>query len=263
MDAIVRTQNETTPQVAPQPTDQQLVEREPKTKVLIVDDETTIRRILETRLKLSGYQVDLAIDGEEAIEKFNTCHPDIVILDIMLPKVDGFAVCKEIRSYSEVPVIILSAITDVSERIKGLEMGADDYVTKPFSPNELEARIRAVLRRVTDRPMEQTSGHSNNVIVIGNLKIDTSKRQVYKNNERIRLTGMEFNLLELLVSNSGKPYSRAEILQQVWSYPADHRIDTRVVDVHISRLRSKLEEDPANPELILTSRGTGYMFQKI
>lgn len=261
MDTQVRSQTEI-PQVTPA-VQEQVVEKEPKTKVLIVDDETTIRRILETRLKMSGYQVELASDGEEALEKFNTCHPDIVILDIMLPKVDGFTVCKEIRSYSEVPVIILSAITDVSERIKGLELGADDYVTKPFSPNELEARIRSVLRRVTDRPMEQAQGHSNNVIVVGNLKIDTSKRQVYKNNERIRLTGMEFNLLELLVSNSGKPYSRAEILQQVWSYPADHRIDTRVVDVHISRLRSKLEEDPANPELILTSRGTGYMFQKI
>lgn len=261
METVVKTQNELLQSVPAQSAIQ--LEREPKTKVLIVDDEATIRRILETRLKLCGYQVDIAIDGEEAIEKFNTCHPDIVILDVMLPKLDGFAVCKEIRSYSEVPVIILTAITDVADRIKGLEMGADDYVTKPFSPNELEARIRAVLRRVTDRPVEQASGDSNNIIVIGNLKIDTNKRQVYKNNERIRLTGMEFNLLELLVSNSGKPFSRAEILQQVWSYPADHRIDTRVVDVHISRLRSKLEEDPANPELILTARGTGYMFQKI
>ena len=256
MEAVLR-QNETAL------TSQIQIEKEPKTKVLIVDDEATIRRILETRLKLSGYQVDIAIDGEDAIEKFNTCHPDVVILDIMLPKIDGFAVCKEIRSYSEVPVIILSAVTDVQDRIKGLEMGADDYVTKPFTPNELEARIRAVLRRVTDRPVEQMPGNPNNVLAIGNLKVDTNKRQVYKNNERIRLTGMEFNLLELLVSNSGKPFSRAEILQQVWSYPADHRIDTRVVDVHISRLRSKLEEDPTNPELILTARGTGYMFQKI
>lgn len=262
MEVVSKTQNETV-QASSSTTSTQVVEKEPKTKVLIVDDEATIRRILETRLKLSGYQVDVAVDGEEALEKFNTYHPDIVILDLMLPKVDGFAVCKEIRSYSEVPVIILSAITDVAERIKGLEMGADDYVTKPFSPNELEARIKSVLRRVTDRPMEQSLGHSNNVIVIGNLKIDKSKRQVYKNNERIRLTGMEFNLLELLVSNSGKPFSRGDILQQVWSYPADHRIDTRVVDVHISRLRSKLEEDPANPELILTARGTGYMFQRI
>lgn len=261
METIVKVQNENLqPASVPQT---QVVEKEPKTKVLIVDDEATIRRILETRLKMSGYQVDTAVDGEEALEKFNTYHPDIVILDIMLPKIDGFAVCHEIRSYSEVPVIILTAVADIADRIKGLELGADDYVTKPFSPNELEARIKSVLRRVTDRPVEQSSGDSNNVIVIGNLKIDTNKRQVYKNNERIRLTGMEFNLLELLVSNSGKPFSRGDILQQVWSYPADHRIDTRVVDVHISRLRSKLEVDPANPELILTARGTGYMFQKI
>ena len=190
MEAVVKTQTESTQtQVLPQ----EPVEKEPKTKVLIVDDETTIRRILETRLKLSGYQVDIAIDGEEAIEKFNTYHPDIVILDIMLPKIDGFAVCKEIRSYSEVPVIILSAVTDVADRIKGLEMGADDYVTKPFSPNELEARIKAVLRRVTDRPMEQASGHSNNVIVIGNLKIDTSKRQVYKSHTDCSVKKQSYN----------------------------------------------------------------------
>lgn len=251
------------PEIQGDPTGQAPNELEPRTKVLIVDDEATIRRILETRLKISGYQVDVATDGDEAIDKFNTYHPDVVILDVMLPKLNGFDVCKEIRSYSEVPVIILSAVTDVADRIKGLELGADDYVTKPFSPNELESRIRAVLRRVTDRPVEQTQGSPNNVTVVGNLKIDTNKRQVYKNNERIRLTGMEFNLLELLVNNSGKPFSRAEILQQVWSYPSDHRIDTRVVDVHISRLRSKLEEDPTNPELILTARGTGYMFQKI
>lgn len=263
LETVVKTQTESEKTHVDPTTSQAQCEREQKTKVLVVDDEATIRRILETRLKLSGYEVDTAIDGEEAIEKFNTYHPDVVILDIMLPKVDGFVVCKEIRSYSEVPVIILSAVADVQDRIKGLELGADDYITKPFSPNELEARIRAVLRRVTDRPVEQTSGSPNNIISINNLKIDTNKRQVYKNNERVRLTGMEFNLLELLVTNSGKAFSRADILQQVWSYPADHRIDTRVVDVHISRLRSKLEEDPTNPELILTARGTGYMFQKI
>ena len=263
MEAVLKTQNELAQAQMQGETSLPQNEKKQKTKVLIVDDEATIRRILETRLKLSGYEVDSAVDGEEALEKFNTYHPDVVILDIMLPKIDGFVVCQEIRSYSEVPVIILSAVADVQERIKGLELGADDYVTKPFSPNELEARIRSVLRRVTDRPVEQTPGSPNNVITINNLKIDTNKRQVYKNNERVRLTGMEFNLLELLVNNSGKAFSRSDILQQVWSYPPDHRIDTRVVDVHISRLRSKLEEDATNPELILTARGTGYMFQKI
>ena len=151
----------------------------------------------------------------------------------------------------------------MSERITGLELGADDYVIKPFSPKELEARVKAVLRRINQRETVGVGKVTKNVITTGNLRIDTSRRQVFRKNERIRLTGMEFSLLELLVSNSGQAFSRNEILQYVWSYPADHRIDTRVVDVHISRLRSKLEIDPANPELILTARGIGYMFQRI
>jgi OmpR family response regulator RpaB len=142
-----------------------------------------------------------------------------------------------------------------------LELGADDYVVKPFSPKELEARIRSVLRRF-DR--NGTSGiPSSGVIHINTIKIDTNKRQVYKSDERIRLTGMEFSLLELLVGRSGEAFSRAEILQEVWGYTPERHVDTRVVDVHISRLRAKLEEDPSNPELILTARGTGYLFQRI
>ena len=223
-----------------------------KQKILVVDDEASIRRILETRLKMAGYNVVTAEDGEEAVELFNKTNPDIVILDVMMPKMDGYGVTREIRRVSDVPIIILTALGDVSERITGLELGADDYVIKPFSPKELEARVKAVLRRTV-----------NNVITTGNIKIDTARRQVYRKNERIRLTGMEFSLLELLVNNSGTAYSRNEILQHVWAYPPDHRIDTRVVDVHISRLRSKLETDPANPELILTARGIGYMFQRI
>jgi OmpR family response regulator RpaB len=140
-------------------------------------------------------------------------------------------------------------------------LGADDYVVKPFSPKELEARIRSVLRRF-DR--NGTSGiPSSGVIHINTIKIDTNKRQVYKSDERIRLTGMEFSLLELLVGRSGEAFSRAEILQEVWGYTPERHVDTRVVDVHISRLRAKLEEDPSNPELILTARGTGYLFQRI
>jgi OmpR family response regulator RpaB len=181
----------------------------------------------------------------------------------MLPKLDGYEVCREIRKTSDTPIIMLTAVADVSNRIQGLEIGADDYVVKPFSPSELEARIKAVLRRTVERHQDTSQSKSSNVITIGNLKIDLNKRQVTRKNERIRLTGMEFSLLELLVTNSGKPYSRSEILQQVWAYPPDHRIDTRVVDVHISRLRSKLEEDSSNPDLILTARGIGYMFQKI
>ncbi|MBQ8635230.1 response regulator transcription factor [bacterium] len=235
-----------------------------KQKILVVDDEASIRRILETRLKMAGYNVVTAEDGEEAVDLFNKTNPDIVILDVMMPKMDGYGVTREIRRVSDIPIIILTALGDVSERITGLELGADDYVIKPFSPKELEARVKAVLRRTVSKDITIPTGKTTkNVITTGNIKIDTARRQVYRKNERIRLTGMEFSLLELLVNNSGTAYSRNEILQHVWAYPPDHRIDTRVVDVHISRLRSKLETDPANPELILTARGIGYMFQRI
>ncbi len=235
-----------------------------KQKILVVDDEASIRRILETRLKMAGYNVVTAEDGEEAVELFNKTNPDLVILDVMMPKMDGYGVTREIRRVSDIPIIILTALGDVSERITGLELGADDYVIKPFSPKELEARVKAVLRRTVSKDITIPTGKTTkNVITTGQIKIDTARRQVYRKNERIRLTGMEFSLLELLVNNSGQAYSRNEILQHVWAYPPDHRIDTRVVDVHISRLRSKLETDPANPELILTARGMGYMFQRI
>lgn len=234
-------------------------------KILVADDEASIRRILETRLKMVGYDVVVAEDGEEAVNLFNKTNPDLVVLDVMMPKMDGYGVTREIRRTSDVPIIILTALGDVSERITGLELGADDYVIKPFSPKELEARVKAVLRRTSSREAVAPTGGkvTKNVITTGSIKIDTARRQVFRKNERIRLTGMEFSLLELLVNNSGQAYSRNEILQHVWAYPPDHRIDTRVVDVHISRLRSKLETDPANPELILTARGIGYMFQRI
>lgn len=233
-------------------------------KILIVDDEASIRRILETRFKMLSYETAVAEDGEQALEMFGKFAPDIVILDIMMPKMDGYGVTKEIRKNHDTPIIILTALGDVAERITGLELGADDYVVKPFSPKELEARVKSILRRTFQKNgAPAQSKDTSNVINIGTLKIDLNKRQVFKKNERVRLTGMEFSLLELLVNNSGKPFSRGEILQAVWSYPPDHRIDTRVVDVHISRLRSKLETDISNPELILTARGIGYMFQKI
>ncbi|MCP9792973.1 response regulator transcription factor RpaB [Vulcanococcus limneticus] len=232
-----------------------------KETILVVDDEASIRRILETRLSMIGYQVVTACDGLEAIETFRRTSPDLVVLDVMMPKLDGYGVCQELRKESDVPIVMLTALGDVADRITGLELGADDYVVKPFSPKELEARIRCVLRRVDK---EQSAGIPNSgVIQVGDLRIDTNKRQVYRGDERIRLTGMEFSLLELLVGRSGEPFSRGEILKEVWGYTPERHVDTRVVDVHISRLRSKLEDDPANPELILTARGTGYLFQRI
>lgn len=233
-----------------------------KEKILVVDDEASIRRILETRLSMIGYSVVTAADGEEAIIVFRKEIPNLIILDVMMPKLDGYGVCQEIRKESNVPIIMLTALGDVADRITGLELGADDYVIKPFSPKELEARIRAIFRRV--EKINVTTGIPNSgVLKIGLIKIDTNRRQVYKNNERIRLTGMEFSLLELLVSRSGEAFSRAAILQEVWGYTPERHVDTRVVDVHISRLRAKLEEDPSNPDLILTARGTGYLFQRI
>jgi two-component system, OmpR family, response regulator RpaB len=233
-----------------------------KEKILVIDDEATIRRILETRLSIIGYDVITAADGEEALSVFKREHPNLVVLDLMMPKLDGYGVCQELRKESDVPIIMLTALGDISDRITGLELGADDYIIKPFSPKELEARIRSVLRRV-DKANSNNNLPNSGIINIGFLKIDVNKHQVYKNNERVRLTGMEFSLLELLISKAGQPFSRATILQEVWGYTAERQVDTRVVDVHISRLRAKLEDDPSNPDLILTARGTGYLFQRL
>ena len=207
-----------------------------KEKVLVVDDEASIRRILDTRLSMIGYIVITACDGEEALSLFRKEAPNLVILDVMMPKLDGYGVCQEIRKTSDVPIIMLTALGDVADRITGLELGADDYVIKPFSPKELEARIRSVLRR-TEKVQLSSSNHKSGIV--------------------------QFSLLELLISRSGQAFSRAEILQEVWGYTPERHVDTRVVDVHISRLRAKLEIDPSNPDLILTARGTGYLFQRI
>ena len=233
-----------------------------KENVLVVDDEASIRRILDTRLSMIGYLVITASDGEEALSLFRQENPNLVILDVMMPKLDGYGVCQEIRKNSDIPIIMLTALGDVADRITGLELGADDYVIKPFSPKELEARIRAVLRRAEKIQLSSNTNNSG-IVQFNFLKIDFNRRQVYKADERIRLTGMEFSLLELLISRSGQAFSRSEILQEVWGYTPERHVDTRVVDVHISRLRAKLEIDPSNPDLILTARGTGYLFQRI
>ena len=230
--------------------------------ILVVDDETSIRQILETRLSIRGYKVILASNGEEALYMFKKESPNLVILDIMLPKIDGYEVCSEIRKKSQVPIIMLTALGDISDRVMGLELGADDYVMKPFSPKELEARIRSVLRRTDSSNIVTEKRTNESRLQIGTLVIDTNKRQVFKGKERIKLTGMEFNLLELLVTKAGERLSRSMILDRVWGYTPERYLDTRVVDVHISILRSKLEEDPSNHDLIITARGTGYMFQR-
>lgn len=225
-------------------------------KILIVDDESALRLILTTRLALAGYEVVAAADGEEALEAYQRESPDLIVLDVMMPKLDGYGVCKAVRQDSDVPIIMLTALGDVGDRITGLQMGADDYLSKPFSPKELEARIACVLRRVRDRLPSSTPEADR--IQIASLQIDVRKRQVYRQDRRIRLTHTEFSLLELLFNRRGEAVARAEILQTLWGYAPRVQSDMRVVDVHVARLRSKLEDDPRNPEIILTVRGTGY-----
>lgn len=235
--------------------------RERVDKILVVDDEPAVRRILTTRLSMVGYAVVTAADGEQALQVFQKENPDLVVLDVMMPKADGYHTCQELRKESDVPIIMLTALGDVADRITGLQIGADDYLVKPFSPKELEARIQTVLRRFKKQrgPVANTTG----VVAAGRLRIDTDKRRAYRGDEAIRLTGREFNLLQLLVDRAGESVSRAEILETIWGYPPRRHGDLRVVDVHVSRLRSKIEEDPKNPELIITERGTGYLFQRL
>lgn len=238
-----------------------------KKKILVVDDENAIRQILATRLSMGGYDVVVAANGEEALEVFEAELPDLVVLDVMMPKLDGYSVCQELRKKTDVPIIMLTALGEIADRITGLEMGADDYLAKPFSPKELEARIKAILRRTEGQNGLNRNGASGDspsgVIQSGNLRIELNKRQVFAKGKRVRLTGIEFDLLQLLVSRPGESVPRADILKEVWGYSPSRHTDLRVVDVHISRLRAKLEDDPGNPEFIHTDRGRGYFFPRI
>ena len=208
-----------------------------------------------------GYEVVTAADGIEALDIFHNQVPDLVVLDLMLPKLDGYGVCQKLRKSSDIPIIMLTALGDVADRIMGLALGADDYVAKPFSPKELEARICSLLRRV--KQIEPSDLPDSGVFRVGRLRIDTKQRQVYRGDEQVRLTGTEFRLLELLVTHNGATVSRSEILEKVWGYAPVHQVDLRLVDVHVSSLRANLEQDPSRPELIITSRGMGYLFQRI
>ncbi|AZB71952.1 response regulator transcription factor RpaB [Synechococcus elongatus] len=235
----------------------------PKEKILVVDDEAAVRRILTMRLSMAGYQVVVASDGHEALAMFEQEAPDLIVLDVMLPKLDGYGVCRELRKLSDVPIIMLSALGDIADRITGLDLGADDYLPKPFSPKELEARIATILRRLDDSPSALSAPSSPGVIRISDVEIDTNRRQVFQRGERVPLTYTEFSLLELLFRQPGRVVPRAEILEELWGYPPRRNADLRVVDVYVARLRSKLESDPRNPELIITVRGTGYTSQRL
>jgi two-component system, OmpR family, response regulator RpaB len=231
----------------------------PKQTILVVDDDANIRRILATRLSMAGYQVSTAADGAQALDSFRQQAPDLIVLDVMMPELDGYDVCRTLRKESDVPIILLTALANVADRITGLEAGADDYMVKPFSPKELESRIRCILRRL-EKPNDDAT--TSGVLEVGSLRIETHTRKVYQNNVLIRLTDMEFNVLKLLVSQAGVCISRLEILEKVWGYAQPSLGDVRIVDVHISRLREKLQSLPEQAESIVTVRGKGYVFPR-
>jgi len=224
-------------------------------KVLVVDDEPEILTIVEHRLVKEGYTVVTAADGEEALEVFDSFNPDIVILDLMLPKLDGFEVCRRLRARSSVPILILSARSDEIDKVVGFRMGVDDYVTKPFSPSELALRVGAVLRRTR----AAGRGEAEEVVEVGGLRIDRRRRKVTVNGESVDLTVKEFDLLWFLASNPELVFTREQLLSQVWQ--SDYPEDRNNVTVLVSRLREKIEDDPSNPRYIKTVWGVGYKFE--
>lgn len=224
-------------------------------RILVVDDEPILLKGLRFSLEQEGYEVETAVDGKEAYDKILANPYDAVILDLMLPGMDGLEVCKKVREKSMVPILMLTAKDDDSSKVLGLEYGADDYITKPFNMLELKARIKAILRRV------HVSDHTtaSNVINMGEFSVNTLGRKVMINNQQVNLTAKEFDLLLLLIMNEEKVYSREELLETIWGY--EYFGDVRTVDVHIRRLREKIEANSSQPDYILTKWGVGYYFK--
>ncbi len=223
-------------------------------KVLVIEDERQIAEIISFNLRRAGYRVALAGDGEEALEKAARENPDLVILDLMLPRLDGFAVCRHLRARSAVPILILTARAEEADKIHGLDLGADDYVTKPFSPRELVARVRALLRR------SGGLGQGGEApLRFGSLEVDLAAREVRRRGEPVALTVREFELLKYLVLRPGQPFTREALLEDVWGY--EYHGDLRTVDVTVRRLREKIEDDPSDPAWLLTRRGVGYLWR--
>lgn len=225
-------------------------------RVLVVDDEKLIVKGIRFSLEQDGMDVDCAYDGEEALKLAKENAYDIILLDIMLPKHDGFEVCQMIREFSDVPIIMLTAKGDDMDKILGLEYGADDYITKPFNILEVKARIKAIMRRMTKQAQGETE---DKVLSKGEMKIDCESRRVFIADREINLTAKEFDLLELLAMNPNKVYSRENLLNIVWGY--EYPGDARTVDVHIRRLREKVETNPSDPKYVYTKWGVGYYFR--
>ena len=225
------------------------------TRILIVEDEESVLDPLELLLSKEGFTIETARDGREALEKFAKTNPDLILLDLMLPEVSGTEVCRQIRTKSQVPIIMLTAKDTEVDKVVGLELGADDYVVKPYSKAELVARIKAVLRRNNADAFVNQGGS----ISAGPVVIDVERHQVSINDENIALPLKEFELLEFLVRNSGRVLTRTQLIDRVWG--SDYFGDTKTLDVHVKRLRAKIEKDPANPVYIQTIRGLGYKFE--
>ncbi len=222
-------------------------------RVLVVDDEAIVRDVLTRYLEREGFRVDVAEDGEVALELAARSRPDIVVLDLMLPKVDGLEVFRRLRDVGDVPVVMLTAKGEEVDRLVGLELGADDYVSKPFSPREVVARIRAILRR------RERTANDGAPFVVGRLEIDRGRREVRRDASPVHLTRKEYDLLELLASHPGRTFSRTDLLEKVWDFAWDG--DSSTVTVHIRRLREKIEDDPSEPRHLVTVWGVGYRFE--
>jgi DNA-binding response OmpR family regulator len=225
-------------------------------RILLVDDELSVQKLLTYPLRKEGYDVIPALDGREALERLREDNFDLVVLDVMLPRMDGFDVCRAIRSRSTVPIIMLTAKTEETDKVHGLELGADDYITKPFSVREFRSRVKAVLRRAA---LSQQEAQFEEPIDAGELQIDFEKRSVIVRGDPAQLTYVEFEILAALARAPGRVFSRTMLLERVWG-DAAYR-DPRTIDVHIRHLREKLEAEPKTPELILTVRGVGYRFR--
>lgn len=228
-------------------------------KILVVDDEKPISDIIRFNLEKEGYDVSVAFDGEEAVEQFETVGPDLILLDLMLPKMDGLEVCRQIRKTSDVPIIMLTAKDSEIDKVLGLELGADDYITKPFSNRELAARVKANLRRVGSSAQAQPEEEVLNEIYVGALTIHEDAYAVSKRGEEIELTHREFELLHYLAKHLGQVMTREHLLQTVWGY--DYFGDVRTVDVTVRRLREKIEDTPSHPSWLITRRGVGYFLK--
>ncbi len=228
-------------------------------KILIVDDDVNICELLRIYLEKEGFTADVVTNGLKALETFNTTNPDLVLLDIMLPGIDGWQICREIRKTSQTPIIMLTAKGETFDKVLGLELGADDYITKPFSIRELMARVKANMRRAVSAE-SAPAPENENTIRRGALLIDTARHAVFKNGRELELTQREYELIKFLAAEPGKVIPRQELMTEVWQY--DYYGDLRAVDVAVRRLREKLEDNPAEPTCVLTKRGVGYYFQE-